>query len=66
MLLCRKDDQDIKITTTISTLKAFFLITGFVTKKEGHREPEEVFVVHRLVQLSTQNWLELQNSLASW
>lgn len=58
MLLRRDDEQDIEFVTALGTLKAFSLITK---GKKG-----AVFGMHRLVQLSTQKWLELQRVLLEW
>jgi len=58
MLLRRDDEQDIEFVTALGTLKAFSLITK---GKKG-----AVFGMHRLVQLSTQKWLELQHVLLEW
>src|SRR5204862_1442602 len=44
--------------TALGTLQAFSLITS---EKGG-----AVLEMHRLVQLSTQKWLELQGSITKW
>ncbi len=58
MLLRRKDERKVNFDTAIGTLKAFSLITE---EKNG-----AIFNIHRLVQLSTQKWLELQHVLVEW
>ncbi|KAI9869294.1 MAG: hypothetical protein M1813_000083 [Trichoglossum hirsutum] len=52
-LLRREDEKRIEFTTALGTLQAFSLI---VAEKGG-----EALVMHRLVQLSTLNWLKSQN-----
>jgi tetratricopeptide (TPR) repeat protein len=59
MLLRKANDRDIEVTTALGTLKAFFMIIGFTARKEDQEE----FMMHRLVQLSTQMWLKLQDRL---
>jgi tetratricopeptide (TPR) repeat protein len=58
MLLRRKDERKVNFDTAIGTLKAFSLVTE---EKNG-----AIFNIHRLVQLSTQKWLELQHVLVEW
>lgn len=58
VLFRKKDERKIATDAAIGMLKAFYLIT------EGERNG--VFRMHRLVQLSTQRWLELQHRLADW
>ncbi|KAH0565984.1 hypothetical protein GP486_000611, partial [Trichoglossum hirsutum] len=53
-LLRRKDEKRIEFTTALGTLQAFSLIAA---EKGG-----ETFVMHRLVQLSTRNWLDSQKT----
>jgi tetratricopeptide (TPR) repeat protein len=53
-LLYKEDERRTEFTTALGTLQAFSLIAA---ERGG-----ETFVMHRLVQLSTQNWLELQNT----
>src|SRR6202008_2014788 len=50
---CRDGEQKADLTTALGTLQAFSLITA---ERGG-----ETLVMHRLVQLSTRNWLKLQN-----
>jgi tetratricopeptide (TPR) repeat protein len=57
-LLRRNGEQGIKFTTALGTLQAFSLVT---TEKGGAS-----FEIHRLVQVSTQRWLELQGETAKW
>ena len=57
--LLRKDDErDIDFATAIGTLKAFSLIT--------EERVEGTFGMHRLMQLSTQRWLELEGVVEVW
>jgi tetratricopeptide (TPR) repeat protein len=57
--LLRKDDErDIEFATAIGTLKAFSLIT--------EERVEGTFGMHRLMQLSTQRWLELEGVIEVW
>jgi tetratricopeptide (TPR) repeat protein len=58
MLLRRNEHLDFKDTNAIGTLQAFSLITA---ERDG-----ETYSMHRLVQLSTQTWLSLQNSRDTW
>ncbi len=58
MLLRRKDERKVNFDTAIGTLKAFSLVT--------EEKNEAIFNIHRLVQLSTQKWLELQHVLVEW
>lgn len=57
-LLRQEDERKVNFDTAIGTLKAFFLVTE---EKNG-----AIFNIHRLVQLSTQKWLELQHVLVEW
>jgi hypothetical protein len=57
--LLRKDgERGIEFTTALGTLQAFSL----VTVEKGGASLE----IHRLVQVSTQSWLELQSEIAKW
>jgi tetratricopeptide (TPR) repeat protein len=58
MLLRRNKHLDVKDTNAIGTLQAFSLITAV--------RDEETYSMHRLVQLSTQTWLRLQESRDTW
>jgi tetratricopeptide (TPR) repeat protein len=58
MLLRRNEHLDVKDTNAIGTLQAFSLITA--------ERDQETYSVHRLVQLSTQTWLSLQESRDTW
>jgi tetratricopeptide (TPR) repeat protein len=57
-LLRRENERLIEFTTAMGTLQAFSLITA---EREG-----ETFEMHRLVQLSTQRWLEAERKIAQW
>jgi len=57
-LLRHEDERKVSFNIAIGTLKAFSLITE---EKDG-----AIFNIHRLVQLSTQNWLRLQHTLVEW
>ena len=57
-LLRRSDERGIEFTTALGTLQAFSLITS---EKGG-----AILEMHRLVQLSTQKWLELQGGITRW
>lgn len=57
-LLRQEDERKVNFDTAIGTLKAFSLVTE---EKNG-----AIFNIHRLVQLSTQKWLELQHVLVEW
>ncbi|MCJ1289904.1 hypothetical protein MMC34_001437 [Xylographa carneopallida] len=57
--LLRKDkEKEIDFVTALGTLQAFSLVN---IQKGG-----EFVELHRLVQLSTQTWLELQDALEVW
>ncbi|KAE8454609.1 hypothetical protein EG329_000232 [Mollisiaceae sp. DMI_Dod_QoI] len=57
--LLRKDGEPgVEFTTAFGTLQAFSLVTA---EKGG-----ESFEIHRLVQVSTQKWLELHRETAKW
>ena len=57
--LLRKDDErDIDFATAIGTLKAFSLIT--------EERVKGTFSMHRLMQLSTQRWLEIEGVIEVW
>ena len=59
MLLCEDDTKEqIEIITALGTLQAFSLISS---DKEA-----KTFEMHRLVQLSTLMWLEMQNEKLKW
>lgn len=58
ILVRRDDDSKNDFTTAIGTLKAFSLISE---EKRG-----AAFKMHRLVQLSTQRWLELEGVIEEW
>jgi len=57
-LLCLERDGRIEYLSAIGTLKAFSLIKS----EQGNK----VFGMHRLVQLATQRWLELDGSVNEW
>ena len=57
-LLKDKNDRSIEFNKAIGTLQAYSLIR---TEKGGSS-----FEVHRLIQLSTQRWLSLQQKQAAW
>ncbi|MCJ1400137.1 hypothetical protein MMC11_003341 [Xylographa trunciseda] len=57
-LLRKKNEKEIEFVTALGTLQAFSLVS---TQKGG-----EFVELHRLVQLSTQAWLELQDELEVW
>jgi len=57
-LLRRDGERDIDFATAIGTLKAFSLIT--------EERVEGTFGMHRLTQLSTQRWLELEGVIEVW
>ena len=57
-LLQNDDERKVALDTALGTLKAFSLI-----KEE---QKGEVYVMHRLVQLSTQLWLESRKTLSEW
>lgn len=57
-LLFQKQDSRIAFVSAIGTLKAFSLISS--------ERSNEVFRMHRLVQLATQRWLEMDGSVGEW
>ena len=57
-LLRQEGERKVDFDTGIGTLKAFSLVS--------EEENGAVFTIHRLVQLSTRNWLELQHVLVEW
>ena len=56
-LLIKDNERAIDFTLALGILQAFSLIIS---------EKDSKFGIHRLVQLSTQRWLELQNSFEHW
>jgi hypothetical protein len=58
VLIRRGDERKIDFTTAIGILKAFSLIT----EEKGRG----TFGMHRLVQLSTQRWLEQEDVIEEW
>ena len=56
-LLVREHERMIDFTLALGTLQAFSLI---ILEKDGK------FALHRLVQLSTQRWLEQQSTKCQW
>jgi tetratricopeptide (TPR) repeat protein len=57
-LLRTSGEPELEFTEAIQKLKAFSLITEEIKPS--------IFSMHRLVQLSTQKWLEQQNELSRW
>ena len=57
-LLYRDGERRTEFTTALGTLQAFSLVAA---EKGGTS-----FEIHRLVQISTQRWLELQGETAKW
>ena len=57
-LLRRDGERETEFTTALGTLQAFSLVAA---EKGGAS-----FEIHRLVQVSTQKWLELQDETAKW
>ncbi|MCJ1262558.1 hypothetical protein MMC22_002428 [Lobaria immixta] len=57
-LLREYSKEQVEIVTALGTLQAFSLISS---DKKG-----EAFEMHRLVQLSTLKWLEMQNEKPKW
>ena len=57
-LLRQEGERKVDFDTGIGTLKAFSLVS--------EEENGAVFTIHRLVQLSTRKWLELQYILVEW
>ena len=57
-LLRRKQDRSIDFTTALGTLRAFSLVSAGL---EGTG-----YEIHRLVQLATQKWLEIQGKIGVW
>ena len=53
------DNSELGFTTALGVLQAFSLISAGSGDDPGFR-------MHRLVQLSTQKWLELQGKIAHW
>jgi tetratricopeptide (TPR) repeat protein len=58
MLLRQNEHLDVEDTSAIGTLLAFSLITA--------ERDDETYSMHRLVQLSTQNWLSLKKIRDTW
>ena len=56
-LLARENERSIDLTLALGTLQAFSLIIA---------EKKEAYGLHRLVQISTRRWLELQGTLTQW
>ena len=57
-LLCRGKNIGIDFRMAIGTLKAFSMIKA--------ESGDKVFSAHRLVQLATQRWLELEGEIDKW
>lgn len=57
-LLRANDESKVAFVTALGVLKAFSLVSS---EKGG-----ETFTMHRLVQLSTQRWLDLQDEKYQW
>jgi hypothetical protein len=57
-LLRRDGERGTEFTTALGTLQAFSLVAA--------EKGEASFEIHRLVQVSTQKWLELQGETAKW
>ncbi|KAF7510444.1 hypothetical protein GJ744_006723 [Endocarpon pusillum] len=57
-VLHREDERSTEFITALGTLQAFSLITA----EKGRK----TFTMHRLVHLSIQHWLELQNTKAEY
>ena len=57
-LLRHKADRKVEIITALGTLKAFSLVSAGV---DG-----TTYEIHRLVQLATQKWLEMQGKIQVW
>lgn len=57
-LLCKDNESEVDFATAIGTLKAFSLVT--------EEEARGTFGMHRLIQLSTQRWLELEDVIEEW
>lgn len=55
-------DEDISSAKALGTLQAFSLITK-ASKKE---QEDQLFDIHRLARLATQNWLATNYELKSW
>jgi tetratricopeptide (TPR) repeat protein len=58
ILLCKDNESEIGFATAMGTLKAFSLVT--------EEEAKGTFGMHRLIQLSTQKWLDLEGVLGKW
>lgn len=56
-LLMKDRERALDFTLALGVLQAFSLIVA---------EKDAKFGLHRLVQISTQRWLELQNTLSHW
>ena len=57
-LLQNNDDRSIDVIRALGTLQAFSLITV--------EDSEATYQLHRLVQLATRKWLELQGTKGKW
>lgn len=57
-LLRRDGEPEIEFVTALGTLQAFSLVS---VEKSG-----TIFKIHRLVQFSTQKWLDFQGTLVKW
>ena len=57
-LLRQETDRDIDFTTALGTLRAFSLVSAGVDSAG--------YEIHRLVQLATQKWLEIQGKIGVW
>ena len=59
MLLRKDDETETKFKLALKTLEAFSLITA-------EKGKDSAFGMHRLVQLSTQNWLKERSTISKW
>ena len=57
-LLRHKKDRNIDFTTALGILRAFSLVSAGVDGAE--------YEIHRLVQLATRKWLEIQGKIGVW
>ncbi|MCJ1478678.1 hypothetical protein MMC13_007359 [Lambiella insularis] len=57
-LLRNTNEKEVDFVTALGTLQAFSLVSKH---KDG-----EFFEMHRLVQLATKSWLEVQGSIRTW
>ena len=67
MLFQDKSEQTVETTAALGTLQAFCLINSRGRSVDNTENVLNIdYELHRLTQLATQKWLEIQNKLKEW